>query len=945
MIVETCPKPEILIDFLLGKLPSDQQDYTESHIADCEPCGDTIRSLKIDDTLTDLTELAWKKLSAGQPSNDQLIVDDLIEKMKSVGEYSPGRDTTSHLQEDRAAEVQRLLQPSSDDGSLGRVEHYRIQELLGAGSSGVVYRAIDENLQRTVALKILRPSLGPAARDRFIAEARATAALEHANVVTIYQVGISGPLAYIAMQWMPGQTLEQLLETHQTMPVESVRTLGAQIAKGLSAAHANGLIHRDIKPANIWVDSKTGDAKILDFGLVRVTDEDPQLTCTGLIAGTPCYMSPEQSRGAALDARSDIFSLGCVLYQAMTGQLPFRSENALATLQSIQRDQPVPPHDLDPSIPRIQSNLIMCLLEKSPNKRPPSAGSVAKALEEKNAKNWTFEVDDYQAESDSTVRSGNSQGAVTRWVLPVFSLGLLLLGSIWFGPQITRIITDRGEIIIESNDPNVEIEILQNGKSIHIFDLSTKNRISIKSGEYEIRALGEGNTVTIDRDKLTLKRGSREIVKVTRSTGKVDLETSSAHTNRVTQLGDYRLDAGDVLAIYIEGVLGQPGEQPPIHYPPPESGLLPCMGYPVPIRANGTISLPLVDPISVRGLTISQAESLVKKTFVTGDENAVLRTDAGILVDLMRPRNYSGHSGLSGDPDVEMSRLMGLPSAIANWADHTVAAGDVLGIYIEGVLGDVEQGPPVYHPPPNSGLPPSVGFPIHVRSDGTISLPLVPPLKVVGKSVEQIEFIIKQAYHQGDSPILVDGRILVNLMRVVHSQDPNLIDELLNDPEESSVDEPVYQNKTYDQWLAIAKREVDPEAALKAMRGLAALASDSQKAEVAELLSQHLRRPNPSSDVWRMQLAVFRILDSEQLTNFYILELERGNSTSRATLDWPWTQGASPGKQLTKKKLRQGADKILAAAEELMSSSDETTREFAENFVQALKKYILDEKN
>lgn len=198
-----------------------------------------------------------------------------------------------------------------------------IVKLIGSGSTGVVFLANDLRLDRRVVLKILRPSLGQPAQTRFIAEAKATAAIQHPNVVTIYEVGSDGPLSYIAMQWSPGETLDSLLQTADPLPLAEVRRLVSEVAHGLAAAHARGLIHRDIKPANVWITEKSGEAKILDFGLVRVTDEDPQLTCTGMIAGTPCFMSPEQSRGDALDHRSDLFSLGCLLYQV--GMNEYRS--------------------------------------------------------------------------------------------------------------------------------------------------------------------------------------------------------------------------------------------------------------------------------------------------------------------------------------------------------------------------------------------------------------------------------------------------------------------------------------------------------------------------------------------------------------------------------------------------------------------------------------------
>ena len=363
------------------------------------PCVETIRDLKVDDTFDDLARVAWNDDSQGQLAVEEDVnaVNGIIQRMQGLPTASQSSSpiiARSNV-DDRAAEVQRLLEPPTSDGMIGRLERYEIESLLGAGSTGVVYKAIDSQLGRPVAIKFLRPSLGDPAKKRFVAEARATALLSHPNVIAIYEVGSSGTLAYIAMNWEQGQTLEQRLASDSTLTIDEAKSLATQIGNGLAHAHAQGLIHRDIKPANIWITDKL-TARILDFGLVRITDEDPQLTCTGLIAGTPCYMSPEQSRGIEMDSRSDLFSLGCLMYQSLTGTLPFRSDNALATLQSIQREQPTPPHELDTEIPTDVSDLVMCLLEKSPSRRPPSAEKFVAALNS-DRKQWPFHVSHYQS--------------------------------------------------------------------------------------------------------------------------------------------------------------------------------------------------------------------------------------------------------------------------------------------------------------------------------------------------------------------------------------------------------------------------------------------------------------------------------------------------------------------------------------------------------------------
>ncbi|MGI9519659.1 MAG: protein kinase domain-containing protein, partial [Pirellulaceae bacterium] len=342
-----CPEKNTLVDFLLGKLPESDIQVIEDHLSHCPPCGDTVRLLDNGDTLDELARQVM--LEAPAPGPEQTRVDELIQRIQTSGK-DPQRLTGDVV--DRSAEVTMLLAPSSNPDHLGCIAHYEVVELLGAGGTGVVYKATDTQLQRVVALKILRPSLGRMARERFLAEARAAAAIDHEQVMTIYHVGEEEPLAWIAMQWIPGETLEQRLRREPVQDDEIIASVCRQMAQGLAAAHQQGLIHRDIKPANIWIESGTGRVKILDFGLARVADDDPQFTDTGMIAGTPTYMSPEQTRGAPIDHRSDLFSLGCVLHRMATGHLPFQADNVLATLQCIQRYQPPHASELNPAVSR-----------------------------------------------------------------------------------------------------------------------------------------------------------------------------------------------------------------------------------------------------------------------------------------------------------------------------------------------------------------------------------------------------------------------------------------------------------------------------------------------------------------------------------------------------------------------------------------------------------------
>jgi serine/threonine protein kinase len=280
-----------------------------------------------------------------------------------------------------------VLAPPQGPGELGRLGPYRVLGVLGGGAMGVVYHAEDEQLRRPLALKALRPALAASAgaRERFLREARAAAAVKNDHVVTIYQVGEDRGIPYLAMQLLHGESLEACLRRRRRLPPGEVLRVGRDIAEGLAAAHARGVIHRDIKPANVWLEARPGEpgasatggrVKILDFGLARAATEDARLTRSGAVVGTPGYLAPEQAQGRSVDERSDLFSLGCVLYRCCTGEPPFRGPNTLAILTALAVETPRPVRELNPAVPPGLSDLVRRLLAKDPAGRPPSARAV-----------------------------------------------------------------------------------------------------------------------------------------------------------------------------------------------------------------------------------------------------------------------------------------------------------------------------------------------------------------------------------------------------------------------------------------------------------------------------------------------------------------------------------------------------------------------------------------
>jgi serine/threonine protein kinase len=315
----------------------------------------------------------------------------------------PGTNGSPHPGPAVARELYDFLPPPQAAGELGRLGPYRVLKVLGSGGMGVVYQAEDPQLRRAVALKALLPALAvnPVARQRFLHEARAAALVAHDHVVTIYEVGEDRGIPYLAMQLLRGETLEARLRRQRRLSIPEVMRIGREIAAGLAMAHAKGLIHRDVKPSNIWLEDRShkrpacelepepasgtlavtgGRVKLLDFGLARAASGDAHLTQSGALIGTPGYLAPEQTRGGPPDPRSDLFSLGCVLYRACAGELPFKGADTLAILTALATETPRPVRDLNPEVPPPLAALVMRLLAKDPDRRPPSARAALSAL-------------------------------------------------------------------------------------------------------------------------------------------------------------------------------------------------------------------------------------------------------------------------------------------------------------------------------------------------------------------------------------------------------------------------------------------------------------------------------------------------------------------------------------------------------------------------------------
>jgi serine/threonine protein kinase len=322
-----------------------------------------------------------------------------------------------------------------NSGDLGSMGPYRILQCIGRGGTGIVFRAFDPKLQRVVAIKVLAPevAIDPMARKRFEREARSAAAVSHPHVVVIHAVDESHNPPYIVMEFIQGKTLAAKIASQGALSVKEILRIGAQIADGLAAAHKQGLVHRDMKPANVLLENGVERTKVADFGLAKAV-ADVAMTRTGDFSGTPQFMSPEQASGGLVDHRTDLFSLGAILYTMCTGRPPFRADNPLAILKRICEETPRPVERINPEIPHWLSAIVDRLLAKSPSARFQTAAEVATLLEQHLAM-LQEGINIGQPALDAKPRP--SLNLRRNWPWPMLAFGLLAgIGVlVWLAPK------------------------------------------------------------------------------------------------------------------------------------------------------------------------------------------------------------------------------------------------------------------------------------------------------------------------------------------------------------------------------------------------------------------------------------------------------------------------------------------------------------------------------
>lgn len=356
-LTEVCSE-NIVREFLNGSLAPNSSAAFEDHLSSCELC-----QRRLDEATASADD--WGQLKRSLRSLEFDV----------RGEDGPTAD-------DAAEEFYRsFLSPSDDPQMLGRIGNYEVAGVIGQGGMGVVFRALDRSLNRYVAIKMLAPHFASnaTARQRFFREAQAAAAVVHEHVVGIHGVSEWQGIPYLVMTYIRGESLRRRLEKQGPLPLRELLRIGMQVASGLAAAHAQGLIHRDIKPGNILLEEGVDRVVLTDFGLAQAVD-DVRLTRTDTLVGTPQYMSPEQTRDETLDFRSDLFSLGTVLYEAAVGRNPFQAMTTYGVIKKINDTTPPPVHERTADIPMWFGAAISKLLASRRDDRFETASEVADVL-------------------------------------------------------------------------------------------------------------------------------------------------------------------------------------------------------------------------------------------------------------------------------------------------------------------------------------------------------------------------------------------------------------------------------------------------------------------------------------------------------------------------------------------------------------------------------------
>ncbi len=380
MTIQEHPSDDVLLELIhdadaRAADDPDQEDL-ETHLSSCDHCQSR---------MLDLANRRWLD------HYRDCLSPEFLEPAASSGRTASG---TNHAASPAAGSdfetrairhmLDSILAPPTHPETLGRLDRYEVESIIGVGGMGLVLRGYDHELQRPVAIKMMLPRLAGhgTAKQRFIREARAVAAILHPNVIAIHGVDETQGMPWFVMPYVAGPSLRELVEKSGPLPEREIARIGLQIASGLAAAHGQGLVHRDIKPGNILLDNNINRVIITDFGLVRRRDSDDALTQTGVLTGTLSYMSPEQARGLEVDHRSDLFSLGAVLYFLATGGEPFAADTPAGAIHNILHQRPRDVRGSNPDMSKTMARTIDTLLAKQPTDRFQSATDLERFFED-----------------------------------------------------------------------------------------------------------------------------------------------------------------------------------------------------------------------------------------------------------------------------------------------------------------------------------------------------------------------------------------------------------------------------------------------------------------------------------------------------------------------------------------------------------------------------------
>ncbi len=504
------------------RLSEAEQGELAAHLESCQACRQELEQMAA-------ASRFWgdAQLLRGEPVPDAIPTVGLV--CRAGGDHDLDDENDDHG--DSWLEFLDPPDPDQPD-TLGRLGSYQVLEILGRGGMGVVLKARDPALDRTVAIKVLTPALGHGAtsRRRFAREARAAAAVGHEHIVAIHAVDEFRGLPYLVMQYVPGRSLQERLDASGPLEVKEILRIGTQAARALAAAHAQGVVHRDIKPANILLENCIEKVKLTDFGLARAID-DASLTQSGVIAGTPQYMAPEQAQGNAVDARADLFALGLVLYAMAAGRPPFRADSAMAVLKRVCENPHRPIRQLNPDVPDWLEALIDRLLAKDPDDRFQTAAEVADLLERglahlqqpttvarpmvpvvSSAHAHPLEFDLPAAKTGPRPRRRMALAAAFA-LLAMAGLGASEATGITqvseYVATILRIKTPEGTLVVKCDDPGVKVQI---DDEVLIIGGAGPQEIRLKTGKHRVQAIKDGHPVR--DDLVSIMRGKKEIVNV-----------------------------------------------------------------------------------------------------------------------------------------------------------------------------------------------------------------------------------------------------------------------------------------------------------------------------------------------------------------------------------------------------------------------------------------------